>query len=370
VHTRAGGAVGSLAVERVDWSRSPLAVGRVRAVADAGNTVAVLGDGGASWFTAGALVSRDARKTDWVSAGVIPGPDGSSRWMVGVDAQGRVYRLTPLGAIEDVSGRYGLETDPIADVTGFGSGLAGFLVGRQLVVADRAAVRRYPTGPFRALSGASGLVAGITDGGVQLLRARDGSITEFPLPGVSNAAVGSDGRVYATTPRAVYATDVSGRLSLLYAAEGDTVQRLVVSGGRTWFTDGGELGIVDGDTVKETAGAAVPPGATLASSPSGDVWVLSGATVSRYRPATTPGRVDESWAVEMAPVFARACARCHLPDGVSGTDLSTAASWAQNRSAIVARVVVDRSMPPRGNLLEERDREAIRAWASTSTPEK
>ncbi|HEX7665936.1 MAG TPA: cytochrome c, partial [Polyangiaceae bacterium] len=68
------------------------------------------------------------------------------------------------------------------------------------------------------------------------------------------------------------------------------------------------------------------------------------------------------------PVFARACAACHLPNGVSGTDLSTADDWAKEKSAIHERVVVQRSMPPAGHAITDADREAIRAWTEAAQP--
>ena len=47
-HTRAAGAVGASAVRPVDWNPARAQVGAVRAVADAGDVVAVFGDGRAT----------------------------------------------------------------------------------------------------------------------------------------------------------------------------------------------------------------------------------------------------------------------------------------------------------------------------------
>ena len=72
-------------------------------------------------------------------------------------------------------------------------------------------------------------------------------------------------------------------------------------GDDVWFADGPELGVVDGERVAETTGVHVAPDATLAPSPSGDVWVLgSGALLRFARPipesALEPRLVDDAGA--------------------------------------------------------------------------
>jgi mono/diheme cytochrome c family protein len=136
-----------------------------------------------------------------------------------------------------------------------------------------------------------------------------------------------------------------------------------------WFADDSELGVVEGDHVAETTGANIASDAKLVSSPSSDVWVLGGGGVQRVarteRDETELAPVAV-WRATLAPIFARDCATCHLPSGVSGTDLSTAAAWLSERAEIHERVVERRSMPPEGHPIPDADREAIRAWAEAT----
>jgi mono/diheme cytochrome c family protein len=132
-----------------------------------------------------------------------------------------------------------------------------------------------------------------------------------------------------------------------------------------WFADGDELGVVDGDHVAETSGAKIGAHAKLSTSPSGDVWVLSEGTLDRFaRDDRDPGAstLGSTWASVIGPIFARSCSACHLPDGISGTDLSTASAWEGERPEIHERIVVKRSMPPAGHPLSDEDRAVIQRW--------
>jgi mono/diheme cytochrome c family protein len=70
----------------------------------------------------------------------------------------------------------------------------------------------------------------------------------------------------------------------------------------------------------------------------------------------------DRWQAQVAPVFQRVCAHCHLPDGEAGIDLSTVASWNRARGEIVHRVLETRTMPPAGTELSDADRNALAAW--------
>lgn len=370
-HTRAAGAVSPLAVRAVTWNPAHAPLGKVSAVADGGDVVAVFSDRGAILFSARAPVATDPSVTDWLEAGAIAGADGSGQWLVGVSRRGRMYHVRGLSALEDVTDRYGLRGAPVLAATSLAPGFVGFLLGREIAIADGSQVTRYASGPdgitFERLAGGAGFGAGITRQGAYVFDLARKGVLSYPLPGLTEVAFGPDGRLYATTPRAVYAGDAQGRLTLVYDAVNDSIHGLAASGASVWFADGEELGVVDGDRVAETHGAKIPLHATLRSSTSGDVWVLGGALgdgeLERFaREGSASGSGSGALPDVIAPVFARSCAHCHLADGESGTDLSTAAAWESERSEIRERVLERRTMPPAGHPLSDEDREAIRKW--------
>ena len=364
-HTRAGGAVTPLAVKSVAWNPAGADVGRVAAVADAGGIVAVFGSTGATVLSSGAVVAHDATITSWVAAQAIHGADGSARWIVGVDGRGRLHYLRGLSSLEDVTSRYGLDGRPVRGVAMLDAKRVGFLLDGEVAVADGARVARFGAPSLHGLAGGAGTGAGIEKDAVVVF---DGAMQArtFALPGVTAAVVGSDGRLYATTARALYASSPGGDLALVYAAAGATLHGLVASGDHVWFVDGTEIGAVDGDRVAETQGLHVPADASLAASGSGDVWVVAGGTLQRYARGQPETALAARWASTLAPIFARDCASCHQPNGVSGTDLSTAEAWHAERLAIRRRVVETRTMPPEGHDLSDADRAAIAAWAVTA----
>jgi mono/diheme cytochrome c family protein len=362
-HTRAAGAVAPLAVRPVAWNPAGAPVGHVVAVADTGGVVAVLGDAGATVLSSGAVVATDRAVTDWSDARVIRGADGAPRWIVGIDRKGRLYYLRGLSSFEDVSTRFGLEGRAVRGAAMLDPTRVGFLLDGEVAVAHAGRVQRFAVPPMRTLSGAAGFGAGVAPDTVLVFDAKM-TARAFALQGVTRAVLGPDGRVYATTPRALYASTDHGDLELVYDADRDSLHGLAVSGEHVWFADGPELGLVDGDHVAETTGAGVAADARLAPSPGGDVWVLADSGLRRFARAEAEPALASAWSSQLAPIFARACSGCHLPNGVSGTDLSTAEGWQSERAEIADRVVKSRSMPPEGHPLSEADRAAIGAWVA------
>jgi mono/diheme cytochrome c family protein len=363
-HTRAAGVVTPLAVQPVAWNAAKAPVGRVGAVADNGDVVCVFADDGATVFSAGAVVGRDAAAKGWMTAGTIPSADGGgARWIVGIDAAGHLHRLRGSGVFEDVSPRFGLGSQRVRAAMLLGLDRIGFLLDSQIAISDGRSVTRFGAPSFADLTGGGGFVAGTTTDGIDLVNATNGVTTHFALAGVKGAALDGRGRLFAITERALYASDGAGALALLYDADGADLHGLAASGDRVWFADGAELGVVEGDRVAETSGANLARDAALRSSPSGDVWVLASGNLARFAPAgaAAPG-ASSTWPSTIAPIFARSCAGCHQANGESGIDLSNARAWEQRRAVIRDRVVVQRSMPPRGHALSDADRDAIRAW--------
>jgi mono/diheme cytochrome c family protein len=366
-HTRGAGALSPMSVRAVVWNATESPLGKVRAVADAGGIVTVFGDAATRVLSSGAVVATDPSAYDWVSAGTIRSADGEGQWIVGIDYQGRLHYIRGLTALDDVSARYGLEGRAVHGVAMLDADRVGFLLDGEIAVADRGRVTRYATNPWRALAGGGGSGVGVAEGMLLLFDASTLATRAYALPGVTGAALGPDGRLYAATARALYATTPAGDLSLLYDAERSTIHGLVASGSRLWFADGTELGVIDGNSVSETKGVRIPVDATLAPSPSGDVWVLAAGSLQRFtQPA--PDQPPILWSTTLEPIFARVCSSCHQPGGAAGVDLSTAAAWDTERANIRDRVLVSKTMPPEGHPLAAADRAAIGAWAAAAPP--
>jgi mono/diheme cytochrome c family protein len=334
----------------------------VRAVADAGNVVAVFGDGGATVLSSGAVVATDRSVTDWVGARTIAGADGSARWIVGIDGRGHLYYLRGSSSFEDVSARYGLDGRRVRGAAMLDASRVGFLLDGEIALADGRRVTRFGAMPFTDLVGGGGRGAGVAPDALVFFDAARLSARTYPLHGVTHAAVGPDGRLYAATSRAVYAALPDGELGLVYDAGEESIHGLVASGGHVWFADGPELGVVDGEKVAETAGARLAGDATLAASSSGDVWVMAAGGLQRFARVDPEPALGAAWSGTLASIFARVCSACHQPNGSAGTDLSTAEAWQSERSAIRARVVVSKTMPPEGHPLSDADRAAIGSW--------
>jgi len=360
-----GAPIAPFAVRAVDWNVTHVPLSAVPGVADDGGIVVVLTEEGAKIFSSGAEIATDTKETRWIGAGVLPGPDGSPRWIVAVSADGEVSYLRNLTTFEDVSPRFGFEGFPVLGVASLGGRSAAFQLHDELAIADGRRVTRYKTAPFAQVTGGAGIVVGVTNDGLQVFRVSERSGATYALPHVTTAAVGPDGRIYAATANALYATDATGSLALVYRDAAARIHGLVTSGPRVWFADGGELGVLEGDRVSLTHGAGVGSDARLLASASGDVWAVTGATLARYQAALASPTEQTRWATTVAPVFARSCASCHLPNGRAGLDLSTPAAWEAHRGAIVQRVVVSKTMPPPESPLLDSDRAAVKTWSDT-----
>jgi mono/diheme cytochrome c family protein len=363
-------AAGPLAVRLVAWNPSNADVGAVRAVADAGSVVAVFADGRATVLSSGAVVATDTAHAAWVGAQTIPGADGSARWIVGVGGDGRVYYLRGMSAFEDVTARYGL-AQPVRGAALLGPALVGFrLEGGDIAVADGEQVTRYAApGAVDAFAGGGGLGAARGQGVVYVVDPRAKTSRTYAVPGVRDVALGADGRLFAETARRLYATGPAGGgdLAVVYEAAGDTLHGLVASGQNVWFADGARLGVIDGSRVTETAGGELSPDSRIAASASGDVWVVDATgTLRRYARVDATPTLAASFAGTIAPVFARACASCHMPGGPSGIDLSTPVAWQNERETIHERVIVRHTMPPEGHAISDADLAAVRAWTESA----
>lgn len=366
----------ALVVHPVAWNATHAAVGKVRAVADDQDVVAVFADDGVTVLRAGAVTGHDATARAWSGAAVIPAVDGGSRWIVGFDRKGHLYSLRGLSTFGDVSDRYGLDGLAVRGVAVVDARstkpLVGFALDGEVAVADGIDLTRYASITASAFSAGGSIAASASSGGVDVVDVRARTTKHFALDGAKYVAVTPDGVVYAATARAVYASD-GQKLSLLYDADRDSIHGLVASGPRVWLADDAMLGVIEDGRVAETTTKLVAKDAVLAPSSSGDVWVIAEGALERFARTDVDGAgaapsPEVVWQGTIQSVFARACASCHLPGGVSGTDLSTSEDWMKEKSAIHERVVVKKTMPPAGHSLSDADRDAIRAWVEQAQP--
>src|SRR5205823_5394117 len=159
-------------------------------------------------------------------------------------------------------------------------------------IADGKAITHYDAG-FRAIAGGGGKGAGLESEAIRLFEPKAKSDRVFDLAGAKLVAVDPHGRLYAATQHEVYEENARGELSRLARAD-----------------------------------------------------------------ATTPApNVDavraQTWTTNVQPIFARRCASCHLPGGSSGVDLSTFDAWIGKRALVRKRVVDTRTMPPKGNPIDD-----------------
>jgi mono/diheme cytochrome c family protein len=336
---------------------------RVIAAADDG-TRRLLLTGQAAWIFRGAAFERTAGSRPWKKAAFIPAADGRGTWCVGLDDGGRLWRVRPGADLEEISDRYALSRERLRDVAAAGGRLVAFLGEQTVAVADGRRVIQYPAAGARSLSGGGRRLAVLYPDHLDILElgglAGDArpSRRRYDLAALA-AAVDGRGVVYAATSGGVYRAD-GASLKLVHAA-GARIRWLTAAGPRVWFADGDTLMALD-DAVAGAQGAPPIPLAPIAAG-DGSLWLVERGRVTHLVPSQA-SPAEERWTALVSPVFDRACAGCHRPDGKSGVDLSTAAAWLGARDELRERVLVRRTMPPAGKALAEDDRAAIAAWMS------
>ena len=372
------GGIGTLAVRAQSFNPTHAPIESVMQVVDDGNQVVVLAPDTATLLRAGA-VTGTVRGRTFPAAAAIAAADGNGQWLVGVDTSGQLYRLRAGRDFERVSDRYGFGQTAVRAVCAVSGRSAGFLLaGDELAIADGQTVTRYhlgvgkPSGAAdreRRLACGSGRAAVFSGEEVRTFDAATRKVTTFAIAAVG-AAFDGHGRLVVATENALYSEDKSGELELRYLARDHErpLHSLTGTTARIWFAAGDELGVVDSTASEARSAIAVTHGTQLAAtaqligSATGDVWVLTAGQLRRFGRDDAALHPSERWAQLVAPVFARACTACHLPDGRAGIDLSTPAAWDARRALIRERVIDKRSMPPAGSPLSEADRGTIQTW--------
>ncbi len=363
-----GGGAGTLTLSPVTWNPSNASVGNVQAVADFEQTVAVFGAAGVTTFVGGAVLSTDATVTHWQSAAAIPSADDLGSWIVGVDGSGRVYRVRTQDTVEDVSDRYGLAQAQVTQIAG-GNAVTVFLLNGGAAVSDGKTVTRYDAATLEGAAASGDRAAIAVPEGVRIFE--KGAETDVALPDATSVAFDDQGNLFATTHHAVFEL-TNGAMQQVFDGGARTIHALTASGANVWFTLDSDMALLQNGQVSITSGATFPPDAHLASSPSGDVWIVAGGQLQRYA-AQAAGASDQSvWTSTVQPVYATICSNCHSADTYkdkSGVDLSTYAMWDQHRADVYKRVVTNAGtpsqMPPptSGFTLTDDQRAAIEAWS-------
>ncbi len=355
-------AVRDLPVQTVDWSPDAAALDGVRAVATRGGTTVVFGDDGAALFSGGVLTGTDAAVTAPRAAAVIPAADHDGLWIAAVDADGRVWRLVAGESFEGVSSLYGLSEEAVVGLVPMGEKGTVFALGGGLAVSDGTLVTRYDTGALVGLAASDARAAGVTAEGISVLEPGTGTLTKFALPGAAAVAFDDLGRLLALTPEALYRERADGTLHVVHRSEAGGLRSLAAAPGHVWFADGTTLGLVDDVGVGLSATGTLTAGAALQGSPTGDVWVLEGGSLSRVAVDIGSAGHRQTWEEAMKPIFEASCTPCHEPGGSAPTVLSTYESWELHRDSLRTKVIEDETMPPSGYELAAEDRKAIEAW--------
>lgn len=359
-----------LSLHAIDWNSAKNDVGSIATIVEDDEELVLFGSKGATTMAGGAVRLVIPGPKVWSDAATIPAADRIGDWTVGVADSGKVLRVNG-DVLEDVSARWGLSTDKVRTVIGIDKTSVAFGFEGGLAIADGKTVTRYDGPKSGALAGGGGKLAWIGDppqagpvsggGDVKLFTLADRKVRSFPVPGASSIAIDPTGRVLVAADRTLW---ISRGTELLQRFVADApLGNLTPAGGRVWFTVGSELAVLTADSISISKGAGLSTDARLRGTAKGDVWVLSSTAVRKFG-GSAPSEVLADWQATAQPVYARVCSSCHAPGGTAGSDLSTLEGWKQHRDAIGKRVLVDKTMPPKGTTLTDDDLAAVKAWLS------
>jgi len=123
----------------------------------------------AAWILRGNAAERTAGARLWSKAALIPAADGRGTWAVGLERNGRLWRVRPGADLDEISDRYGLDRERIRDVCPAGGRLVAFLLDGAVAVADGRRVLRFPAPGARSLAGGGRLLALVSAGRIETL---------------------------------------------------------------------------------------------------------------------------------------------------------------------------------------------------------
>jgi mono/diheme cytochrome c family protein len=341
-------------------------VGPFTPVVEQGDAVYVLDGHVATILRGGAIAARSEASRAWTSAASIAAPDGDGRWVVATDDDGALWRLTTSGEREQVGERFGLGGAKVRQVGGAGTTTAFDLGDAVAYTLDGVHLVRVPADPGYRFAVARGVIARAVQGRagvlphIEIWNLSRATRVTYTLAADRLAFLDADEdhpRVVASEGQRVWIEE-AGQLRAI--ATPDVVHGLAAQRDRLWLAAGGRLFTLEDQHVVPTAFADRAMLHLLAATQTGDAWLATARGL--VRASLSAAHEDAGWQAQVAPVFQRVCAHCHLPGGEAGLDLSTPAAWTTERAEIARRVLVTRTMPPAGTDLPDADREALATW--------
>lgn len=348
---------------------SPIDLGSAApaALVEQGDNVYALSGRIATVMRGGIVTAKAEAHHPWIGGAVIAAPDGDGRWVIALDDQGALWRVTIAGELEAVADRLGLDGAHVLAIGGAGTTFAAELPDAIAYTTDGLHLTRVAAAPARAFSVARGQLArsiaatATVPAHVERWDLAHGTMQTYALDASQLAFLDADTdhprlvaadragvRVYVETDRQLEPYATPGAIRTI-AARGDHLW--VTTNDELWLFDKGKLLATRRDDRDVTL---------LAASATGDAWLGTKRGLVRYSLGAAGD--DPRWQDEVAPVFQRTCAHCHLPGGEAGIDLSTAASWTTARAEISRRVLVTRTMPPAGTDMNDADRASLAQW--------
>jgi cytochrome c5 len=348
-----------LRASSVEWNGAHATIGAVTAIAELDDTTVLFSNDAATVVVGGAVASVDRSVHRWVDAAVVPALDGNGRWIVGVDGDGKVWRLRARKSFEPISDRLGLAGSTAHAICAAGSRVA-VLLDHELALAALAKDGRVTRVPVEgtALACGASLVAVGGEGGIRLFSST-GSDRTIALP-TTHVAFADKDRLLALVRGRLYAMDGMGTMRSVTPRE-VSVATLASNADGAWIAWPGSLGWFDGSTVTHLSDPNIGADARLFTSANGDAWLSAPRGLSRFHRGSVAS--TDPWQGSIAPIVATTCRNCHGPEGTTGTELMTEAEWNANKSDIRDRVLVKKDMPPKGGLTDA-ERAAIAAFVA------
>lgn len=379
--------LGALTVQKIDFSGGPVPMARVQQVAETIEDVGLYTDQGLMLYSSGSSLASDGSVRRWRDAQTIPAQGIEGSWLVGVDDEGKLWRIKGQSALEDVTARLGLSGKAILGVRRLGASdpmgpvLVAYVLEGKVAVSDGSKLTYFEVGLQEAartgrLTGQNARLAGATDAEVTIVDLGTNTRSSHKLGGTVALAYDAEGALWAATPSALHVLTDGRFVAVHEVAEGAVISGLVATPRGLYVRIDESLWLVRGGTAHELSLPSaqplrVPKDASMKGSPTGDLWLFGGAEggVVRYGEAEGGGMDLVLWREKMQPVFRRLCQSCHLPAGSARIDLSTYGAWHKGRAALRQRVV-DRKpspMPPVANgMLSELELTLMRDWTQRS----